>query len=242
MSAAFTRSRRGTTGAELSNMAARRRKMQVFFVLAALAAAAGCDRAGPRGPTAVTTTSATAPEDQGPNRNSHPRTVDAAGFVDNGGRTSSETSRSELSGMRATETGSERVTGTPGSGFPLPIEPKTSTVESGERPRPPETGRNTTAGPPSEQVTGRLTQALCDRETSCGRVGASKAWPSVATCTSSVRVVVRQDLSAMECPDGHDPGAVTTCLSAIRLASCDKRVDGLATLPECDVHALCIHR
>jgi hypothetical protein len=175
-------------------------------------------------------------------RVSHPRTVDAAGFVDNAGRTSSETSRSELSGMRATETGSERPTGTPGTGLPIPIEPETRGLESAERPRPPETGRNTTAGAPSEAATGRLTQALCDRENSCARVGEKRAWPSMATCTSSVRVVVRQDLAQTECPDGHDPSALTTCLSAIRLAACDKRVDGLATLPECDARTLCIQR
>jgi len=176
-------------------------------------------------------------------RVSHPRTVDAAGFVDNAGRTSSETSRSEASGMRATETGSERPTGTPGTGFPIPIEPETRALESSERPRPPDTGRNTTAGAPIEAATGRLAQALCDRENGCGRVGgADKAWPSLATCASSVRVVVRQDLAQADCPDGHDAGALTTCLSAIRRAACDERVDGLASLAECDARTLCVRR
>ena len=218
-------------------MAAYRPNIHVIFALGVLAAAAGCDRARTRGPSGVTTTSASVHPEA---RTSHPRTVDAAGFVDNAGRTSSETSRSELSGMRATETGSERPTGTPGTGLPIPIEPETRTMESGERPRPPATGRNTTAGAPSEAVTGRLTQALCDHENSCGRVGTNRSFPSMPPCASSVRVVVRKDLAQAECPDGHDPAAITTCLSAIRLAACDDAVDGLGALPECDARALCV--
>ena len=144
--------------------------------------------------------------------------------------------------MRATETGSERPTGTPGTGLPIPIEPDTGGVESGERPRPPETGRNTTAGPAVDAVTGRLAQALCDRENSCGRVGRDKAWPSLATCASSVRVVIRQDLAQADCPDGHNSDAVRSCLSSLRLAACDQRIDGLASLPECDAPALCVRR
>ena len=48
------------------------------------------------------------------------RTVDSAGFVDNGGRPSSETARTQMSGMRATEGGGDRPTGTPGAGIPVP--------------------------------------------------------------------------------------------------------------------------
>lgn len=49
------------------------------------------------------------------------RTVDDAGFVDNAGRPSSETARTQMSGMRATEGGGERPTGTPGAGAPVPL-------------------------------------------------------------------------------------------------------------------------
>lgn len=217
-------------------MDAHRRNIARLCVFALLAAAAGCDRARTRGPSGVTTTSASVrPE----GRTSQTRTVDAAGFVDNAGRTSSETSRSELSGMRATETGSERPTGTPGSGLPIPIEPSTRGMESGERPRPPAAGGGATAGAPSEAVTGRVAQALCDRENSCGRIGKTEAWPTLDTCTSNIRPSVREDLARSACPDGHDQAALASCLSAIRLASCDTRVEGLGSVPACDARALC---
>ena len=220
-------------------MAAHRRNIAVVCGLVVLAAAAGCDRARTRGPSGVTTTSATVRPEARP---SHPRTVDAAGFVDNAGRTSSETSRSELSGMRATEMGSERLTGTPGTGLPIPIEPDVAEIESGERPRPPAAGRTTPGGTPDLAVTGRVVQALCDRENSCGRIGTKEhaSWPTLATCTSKIRPIVREDLTRSGCPDGHAPAALATCLSAIRLASCEKQVEGLGSLPECDARALCV--
>ncbi|MBX3262609.1 MAG: hypothetical protein KIS78_15815 [Labilithrix sp.] len=78
-------------------------------------------------------------------RTSSPRTVDAAGFVDNGGRTSNESARTEMSGMRATETGAERPTGTPGVGLPIPIEPPIERRPVGERAGPEPSEESATA-------------------------------------------------------------------------------------------------
>ncbi len=220
-------------------MSAHRRFLHVVLAVGALAAAAGCDRARTRGPSGVTTTTA---ENIRPDRRPPPaRTVDAAGFMDNGGRSSNETVRTELSGMRAAESGTHAPTGTPGSGLPLPIEPGTRGAESGERPRPPELGRNAPAGAPTVTVTERVAQALCDHENVCGRVG-SKDAPTLATCMSRIRLGVQDDLAQAGCPNGHDPNEVADCLSAIRLASCDRRVDSLGALPECDARSLCLQR
>src|SRR5690606_10395456 len=94
------------------------------------ALAASCDRAPARD---VTTTNAAlrGPELLPPRS----QTVDSAGFVDNAGRTSDERSRTEASGMRVTETGSQIPTGTPGSGFPLQLEPD-ARARRRERPLP----------------------------------------------------------------------------------------------------------
>lgn len=211
----------------------------MIFVLAALPTAAGCDRARTRGPSGATTTSASMRPEA---RTAHPRTVDAAGFVDNAGRTSNETVRTEASGMRATETGSEVPTGTPGVGFPIPLEPSPSEFESGERPGPRGTEPSTPTGAPSEAIAGRLAQALCDRENACGHVGANKSWPSLATCTSGMHPVVRNHLAESACPDGHDLASVSTCLSAIRLEGCDRRVDSVGAVPECAGRSLCLQR
>lgn len=108
-------------------------KQQAIIAVVALVAAAGCDRAPARCPSGVTATSASMRPEA---RSSSPRTVDAAGFVDNGGRTSTDSARTEMSGMRATETGAERPTGTPGVGLPIPIEPSPPRRPVGEQAGP----------------------------------------------------------------------------------------------------------
>ncbi|MBN9160012.1 MAG: hypothetical protein BGO98_32275 [Myxococcales bacterium 68-20] len=218
-------------------MSAQRWKVRAVVVGAALLTAAGCDRARTRGPSTATSTSANMrPETM----SSSPRTVDAAGFVDNGGRTSNETSRTELSGMRATETGAERPTGTPGVGLPLPIEPPTPKAERGERSRPPPTEGGTST--PLDPIVPRVAQAQCDRARSCGQIGSGKTWSSLASCMDTERPLAREALAQLGCPDGYDSTAVASCLSAIRLAACDKRTDGLGSVAECAPHALCLQR
>jgi len=142
------------------------------------------------------------------------RTIDSAGFVDNGGRTSEMHARSETSGMRATETGSERTTGTPGSGLPLSrSQPRTS----GEAPR---TDRGD-PGVPGEAVVGRLAEAMCDREAVCGHVGETKRWRSARACTDGMREQAHARVDAARCADAFDPTAVANCLGAVRRAACD---------------------
>ncbi|MDF2695821.1 MAG: hypothetical protein K0S65_4204 [Labilithrix sp.] len=212
----------------------------VIVLVVAMGAAAGCDRARARGPTDARITSASV---QPEGATSSPRTVDAAGFVDNAGRTSSETSRTEMSGMRASETGAERPTGTPGSGFPLPIEPRPRGPESTERPRPRAGDTQGAAlGAPTEDVLGRAAQALCDREASCDRVGRGKTWASLAACTNGVRPNLREDFSGTSCAKGFDPTIVATCLSAIRLAACDVHIEGLGSVNECQPNEMCARR
>jgi len=209
------------------------RRSFVIVAVGAAVVAAGCDRAPARSPTGVTTTSAR------PDARPAPvRTVDNTGFVDNAGRSSNERARTELSGMRATETGTEVPTGTPGSGLPLPIEPS-APAEGDER--PPEEGASST-GAPAEAVVGRAAQALCDYAMSCGRVGKGAEWPSLAACTGKVRASVRGDLSQAGCPLAFDATAVASCLSAIRLAPCDQRIERLGTLNACEPATLCVDR
>jgi hypothetical protein len=170
------------------------------------------------------------------------RTVDNAGFVDNGGRTSDMTGRSEMSGMRGTEAGSERPTGTPGSGLPLRIPSKTARTDIGEGAgaATSETGASTPSagGPPSEAVA-RLARARCDRETSCNRVGPGRAWASQDSCVAKQRDRVGAAVSAMPCPHGIDNVQLGTCLNALRGQACTDRRGDLGVLPECVTNALC---
>jgi hypothetical protein len=133
------------------------------------------------------------------------RTTDSSGFVDNGGRTSEMYARGEASGMRATETGSERTTGTPGSGLPVaaPLRARTA----GEAPR---TDRGN-PGVPREAVVSRLAEAICDHEAGCGRV-----------CSAEVKEQTRARMSG--CADAFDATAVASCLGAVRRSACDAAV------------------
>ncbi|MBX3204287.1 MAG: hypothetical protein KF764_04425 [Labilithrix sp.] len=220
-------------------MLTRRSKLRGVLVIVPLVAAASCDRAPTRGPSDVLTRSASV----GPEaRSSSSRTVDAAGFVDNGGRTSNETARTEMSGMRATETGAERLTGTPGVGLPLPIEPAIPPRPAGERTRPPPPSDSATAGAPTEAVVAGAAQALCERERACGRVGTGALWASANKCLVAMRPLARSDLARTGCPDSFAPTPVASCLSAIRGAACDQRVDGLGALEECEARSICIER
>lgn len=212
---------------------------RLLLVTAAVAAAAACERAQTRAPADARTTSASMRPEARP---APVKTVDKDGFVDNAGRSSSETARTEMSGMRATEIGSERPTGTPGIGFPIPLEPRTREPQPPERAPAPPIGRTTTTGAPIEGVASRAAQALCDRETSCERVGPNRPWGSLASCTNALRPIASEDLAESGCSDGFEPTAVAACLSAMRLSACDKRVDRLGAFPECEPRSLCRRR
>src|SRR5687768_906628 len=98
------------------------RPVCVMLVLT-IAGAAACEKdARDRAGSTITYSARQPRPDQRPPPT---RTLHSTGFVDNAGRTSEQTSRGEASGMRATETGSERPTGTAGSGLPLPLDPAT---------------------------------------------------------------------------------------------------------------------
>lgn len=171
------------------------------------------------------------------------RTVDNAGFVDNGGRTSDMTSRSEMSGMRGTEAGGERPTGTPGSGTPWPFQTKGSRVTTGEGAGAASSERGTstipsTGGPVAEAV-GRLAQARCDRDTSCNRIGRGRTWPTQDACLAHQRERLAPAASALGCARGVDGVQLGMCLNAVRAQACDDLRVELTALPECAENALC---
>src|SRR5262245_53985219 len=100
------------------------------------------------------------------------RTIDSTGPVDNAGRTSDEViARPETAGVRPTELGSNRPTGT-NTGFP-------NGARTGPSPEPPPTPRGALllpreGGSPIAAFAdqpGRVGRAFCDREEVCARVG-----------------------------------------------------------------------
>jgi hypothetical protein len=154
------------------------------------------------------------------------RTIDSSGFVDNGGRTSEMHARTEASGMRATETGSDRTTGTPGSGLSItsPLRARTG----GEARR---TDRGD-PGVPREAVVSRMAEAMCDHEAVCGRLGNAKRWRSARACTAGVREEAHARVDG--CGGAFDATAVANCLGAIRRSACN------AAAPPGECRTLCV--
>jgi hypothetical protein len=225
---------------------ASRRAAAVAFVAALVAA--NCDRAPARGPSDVTTTSFSVPNPAAVPGPSH--TVDNTGFVDNGGRTSDEVARTQMSGMRPTEMGSDVITGTPGSGwpFPSPLEPK------GRRPKVEERGEEGGGGAGrlprarheggigTQTVSSRVLQVMCERDAACRRSGERSDWPTSAACVAGLRDRVREEANAARCGDDFDAGRVGRCITDLRDLACDVHVAAPSDTSECDLSQMCFDR
>jgi len=204
-----------------------------------------CERGDGSRPARTSTTGGLVPRPDATRVSS--RTIDNAGFVDNGGRTSDETSRTQLSGMRATELGSERLTGTPGSGAPIPL-PESALPRSVEEVllegarSPTSTTREGTrfaADASSIEAVGRLARARCDRESACNRVGEGRLWGTQDACVAQQRERGGQDVVALSCERGFDGTQLGACLNAVRLQPCTDARTALDAVSECRASALC---
>ena len=164
------------------------------------------------------------------------RTIDSTGFVDNGGRTSDMWGRTEASGARATEMGTNRPTGTNtgvpngadlgGRGRERPAVPERAEVM-------PREGDSPVAG--YEDVPARLARARCDHETTCTRVGDGRTWPSQDACMADFRA--RADAELGTCTPAR--AAVASCLAAIRNQPCTPALERRDALTACLSTALC---
>jgi hypothetical protein len=170
-------------------------------------------------------------------------TVDNAGFVDNGGRTSDETSRTQFSGMRATEAGSERPTGTTG-GVPLPLDPPTPPPLVGEGAGQASSVRGTSGPPPSGAPTSdalaRIAHARCDREMACNRVGNGRPWRHLDACLETQRERARRLLDPTTCRRGVDNVQLAACLTDLRTVACNDPKDDDDSVESCRTSALCV--
>ena len=202
-----------------------------------VASSVACEKNARDRPASTITYSARAPRPDATATTT--RTLDNTGFVDNAGRTSEQRVRTEASGMRATETGSERPTGTPGSGTPIPLGPEGHEPQVGEGAGALGGDDTAASGAPGATVVARIARARCDRETACDRVGAGKAFLTGEQCMSSVRGRARADVVEASCERGFDSTQVALCLTTIRQVSCDAPLDSIATLSHCQASALC---
>jgi hypothetical protein len=195
-----------------------------LVVLTALASVAAC--AGTRGAsTPAQTSSAQVTASGSPEL----RTVDNSGFVDPGG------------GTRQVNQGGGPAPVGRGAEVPPPNRERISGGPSGSegaRPGPPAPAATRPAPIDATTLAERAAQALCDRETSCDRVGPGKPYESVDACTSSERGRAREILGSRPCREIAGDHAAR-CLSAIRARSCSAATAIVGALPECSPETLC---
>jgi hypothetical protein len=178
-----------------------------------------------------------------PSKPPEARTVDSAGYVDNAGNTSEETvPRPETSGVRGTETGSDRPTGT-NTGLPIAVPGRAPKANGKEKPMAP---RSAALQPQSggtspvasyEDAPGKLGRAMCDHESACERIGPGRAWETDDACVFAMRERAMADIDAAGC--AVDAAAVTLCLTAVRRAPCDTVIDRAAALQACAASEIC---
>ena len=163
--------------------------------------------------------------------------------------------------MRVTESGSERITGTPGSGQPIPfiepnpprrgvererlgptigpegIAPSTAIPRPEPGPQPPPI-----IGAPSPSAldaTSRIARARCDRQTACDRVGPGRAWESQDACMAQQRERADDEVASLACARGVDSLQLGLCLDSIRGQPCNESATSLDTVTECRTTAVC---
>jgi hypothetical protein len=163
------------------------------------------------------------------------RSTDAAGYVDDAGRTGNERARTELSGMRATESGSQQPAGTPGSGLSVPLGPEPGGFAFRQQADP-------SVIPPERDATVAraflisATRAYCDRERRCGRIGVDQR----ISCLREASTRLGEDVGRAGCRFSLDADLVATCVTAIRSTSCNLTLDGMSTLEPCRTTAMCL--
>lgn len=232
-----------------SHCAMKRLRTRGTSLLCVLAAgiAANCDRAPVRSPSDenyVSTWSGRPPHpDQLPPA---VHTVDNAGFVDNGGRTSSDVDRTQMSGMRATEQGSQNFSATPGPGWPWPGQAGWTTpgkelpvaLGQGVAPGAPAVE----SGVPASAVAQQLSEAACERDAACAQRNERHEWPNQASCLSRARERERERVETAGCGLSFDATKVSMCMAAIRSASCDTSLSRATALEACQGKNLCAQR
>ncbi|MEO6417843.1 MAG: DUF6184 family natural product biosynthesis lipoprotein, partial [Polyangiaceae bacterium] len=129
------------------------------------------------------------------------RTVDNTGHVDPGGRT------------REVSAGGTSTVGV-GNGMVRPPYRESASGSGRIESSPSASGIAPAPSDPAE-LPDRAARALCDRETSCGRVGSGKAFESGDACLVAKRESVHRAIDGASCGEVHGD-RIAQCLTAIR--------------------------
>ena len=86
---------------------------------------------------------------------------------------------------------------------------------------------------------GKIVEARCAREASCGYIGGDKKWASADACSEVVTREYADDLSAEECPAGVDAKELSECITEARNADCGNPIDVIGRVAACRTSDLC---
>jgi len=84
----------------------------------------------------------------------------------------------------------------------------------------------------------RITNASCQREMACDRIGQGKKWADQAACRSDLRASARTELARAECPNVQ-MDKVQACIAALATENCDSVAMGPKDVQPCTKEVLC---
>lgn len=87
---------------------------------------------------------------------------------------------------------------------------------------------------------GRIVAARCARELACKNVGADKKYTTADGCSQKLRVDMKDDLNAKECPNGVDQKELEECLTSIKNEDCNNPIDAISRLAACRTGDMCL--
>jgi hypothetical protein len=85
----------------------------------------------------------------------------------------------------------------------------------------------------------RIVAARCEREAACRNIGPDKKHSSAQLCAEKLRVDMKSDLNAQECPAGIDQKELGECLESIRKEDCGNPIDSISRLAACRTGDMC---
>lgn len=97
---------------------------------------------------------------------------------------------------------------------------------------------NASTPDPNQHIIQQITQARCQREMACGKIGPNKHWTDEQACVSDLGNDTYEALKAKDCKQPIQP-KVQTCLQALPSENCDNVESGLSRIQACEQNALC---
>jgi hypothetical protein len=91
-----------------------------------------------------------------------------------------------------------------------------------------------------QEALGRIEDATCDREQSCGTIGPGGTFHSREECIEAARAKTERGVSEVQCPGGVDRAAFQRCLDSLEAGQCAQPGDAITRSARCDAADLCL--